>query len=68
MPRLDKKPRIIDCKAEDNQYLHKDFHGVLSYAIKYLSDNYGLESVDEYLTQVARTYYKPLTEKLKTEK
>ncbi|MFI4913091.1 MAG: hypothetical protein ACIAQZ_15640 [Sedimentisphaeraceae bacterium JB056] len=57
--------KVIDCKASDNEYLHKDFHGALCYAIKYLEDNYGTESVEEYLQQVARTYYKPLTDELK---
>ncbi|MFI4910283.1 MAG: hypothetical protein ACIAQZ_01305 [Sedimentisphaeraceae bacterium JB056] len=60
-----KDKKVIDCKASDNEYLHKDFHGALCYAIKYLEDNYGIESVKQYLKQVARTYLKPLTESLK---
>ena len=61
------KIKVIDCKASDNEYMHKDFHGALCYAIKYLEDNYGLDSVEEYLQQVAKTYFSPLTEKLKSE-
>jgi hypothetical protein len=57
--------KVIDCKASDNTYLHQDFHGALCYAIKYLEDNYGTESVEQYLRQVARTYFKPLTDSLK---
>lgn len=57
--------KVIDCKASDNEYLHKDFHGALCYAIKYLEDNYGIESVEQYLKQVARTYFKPLSDSLK---
>ena len=34
---------ILEQKASDNQYLHKDFHGALCYAIKYLDDNFGEE-------------------------
>ncbi len=30
------KIKVLDCKASDNEYLHKDFHGALCYAIKYL--------------------------------
>ena len=59
------KIKVIDRKASDNEYMHKDFHGALCYAIKYLEDNYGLGSVEQYLQQVARTYFSPLTEKLK---
>ncbi len=60
-----KEIKVIDCKASDNEYLHRDFHGSLSYAIKYVEDNYGIEGVEEYLQQVARTYFKPLSDNLK---
>ena len=59
--------KIIDRKASDNKYLHKDFHGALCYAIKYLDENYGHDATKEYLRQVAKTYFAPLTEKLKAE-
>lgn len=59
--------KIIDCKQSDNEYLHKDFHGALCYAIKYLDDNLGQNTTEEYLVQVGRTYFKPLSEKLKKE-
>jgi hypothetical protein len=65
----DKHPKIktVEHSASDNEYLHKDFHGVLCYAIKYLDDNYGKNATEEYLRQVGRTYFAPLTEKLKKE-
>jgi hypothetical protein len=53
--------KVIDCKASDNEYLHKDFHGALCYSIKYLDDTHGEEATEEYLRQVARTYYAPLS-------
>ena len=56
--------KVIDRKASDNEYMHKDFHGALCYAIKYLDDNYGHDATKEYLQQVARTYFVPLTEDL----
>ncbi len=62
---MGKDIKVIDCKASDNQYLHKDFHGALCYAIKYLEDNYGIESVEQYLSQVAATYFKPLSDNLR---
>jgi hypothetical protein len=64
---MKKQIRVIDCKQSDNEYLHKDFHGALCYAIKYLDDNFGHKAVEEYLIQVARTYFAPLSEKLKKE-
>lgn len=57
--------KVLDCKASDNQYLHKDFHGGLCYAIKYLDEKFGQDATVEYLQQVARTYFAPLTAKLK---
>ena len=54
-------------EASDNEYMHKDFHGALCYAIKYLDDNYGQGATKEYLQQVARAYFVPLTENLKTQ-
>lgn len=57
--------KVLDCKQSDHEYLHKDFHGALCYAIKYLDDNLGIEATDEYLKIVAETYFKPLSEKLK---
>lgn len=59
--------KALDCKASDNEYLHKDFHGALCYSIKYLDDNYGQEATREYLEQVGRTYYRPLSEKMERE-
>jgi hypothetical protein len=61
------KIKVIDCKQSDNEYLHKDFHGALCYAIKYLDDNFGEKATKEYLVQVGKTYFKPLSEKLKQE-
>lgn len=61
------KIKVIDRQASDNEYMHKDFHGVLCYAIKYLDDNYGQAATQEYLKQVAKTCFAPLTEKLRVE-
>ena len=59
--------KTVDRKASDNTYMHKDFHGALCYAIKYLEDHFGDDAVTEYLRQVATTCFAPLTEKLKAE-
>jgi predicted ArsR family transcriptional regulator len=59
--------RVLDCKAGEHDYLHKDFHGALCYGIKYLDDHYGPEATAEFLRQVARSYYAPLSEQLKKE-
>ena len=52
--------------ACDNEYLHKDFHGALSVSLDYLLEKYGDESVREYLSQFAASYYAPLIKNLKS--
>ena len=59
--------KVMERTASDNEYLHKDFHGGLCYAIKYLDVNFGQQATEEYLIQVARTYFWPLSQKLKKE-
>ncbi len=59
------KKKVLACKASDNIYLHKDFHGALCYSIKYLEDKLGPKDLKEFLQQVGETYFAPLSEKLK---
>jgi hypothetical protein len=58
--------KSLRCKASDNKYLHKDFHGALSTGIEYLHSKYGEEAVREYLARFAGNYYSPVTEGLRT--
>jgi len=44
---------------------HKDFHGCLSFGLKFLAENYGPAEVEAYLRRVARTVYAPLIESMK---
>lgn len=62
---MQKQFQIMDQKAADHDYLHKDFHGALSYAILYLDKTFGLQATIEYLQQVGRTCYAPLSAQIK---
>jgi hypothetical protein len=53
---------VMRRKADQNEYLHKDFHGALSVGIDYIEQQYGEEAVREYLWQFATAFYAPLTE------
>lgn len=55
---------VMERRAADNEYLHKDFHGALSSALIYLEERFGPEAVHEYLRQFARKFYAPLREEL----
>ncbi len=59
--------QVMDRRASDNEYLHKDFHGALSAGIEYLHSHYGPQAVRDYLGQFTRAYYAPLREKLQRE-
>ena len=62
-----KNIRILELNRKDNEYLHKDFHGALCYAIKYLDQTYGQDATAEYLKQVGRETFSPLIAALKKE-
>jgi hypothetical protein len=56
--------QIIEQKASDNIYFHRDFHIALNYGIEYLYKSFGEEAVREYLMQFANTYFEPLKKSL----
>jgi hypothetical protein len=56
---------VMERRAADNPYLHKDFHGALSCGIDYLESHYGEAAVRQYLRDFALAYYAPLREALK---
>ena len=45
--------------------VHKDFHGCLSFGLKFLAENYGPAEVEDYLRRVARNVYAPLIQRLR---
>jgi len=57
--------RILERKASENEYLHKDFHGALCYAIKYLDEFYGRKSTKEFLHNLGTKVYSPLITQMK---
>lgn len=62
-----KELRVLDCRASDHRYLHKDFHGALCYSIKYLDETHGPEATRSYLRRVGENNYKPLIRELRAE-
>ena len=45
--------------------VHKDFHGCLSFGLKFLEQNFGPTELEEYLRRLARNVYAPLIESLR---
>lgn len=59
--------RVMERKAADNKYLHRDFHKSMDLGLAYLGANYGDEGVEEYLRDFALGYYAPLIERIRQE-
>ena len=59
--------QLLDRTASEGEYLHRDFHGALCYAIAYLDRRHGPQVTRRYLQQVGRTCYAPLIERLAAE-
>ena len=51
---------VMDRRAADNRYLHKDFHAALNCGIRYLGERFGEEAVRDYLYDFSRQWYAPL--------
>lgn len=42
---------VMDRKASDNEYFHRQFHASMSNGIEYVGINYGEDAITEYLTE-----------------
>jgi len=51
---------VVDRRAGDNKYLHREFHNYMSMGVDYLGRHFGRETVERYLTRFAHNYYSPL--------
>lgn len=51
---------------EDNE-LHKDFHGTTNTTLNYIADKYGVEALKEILRKTGRDVYKSIHDKLKND-
>lgn len=64
---IDENTKIMDRKASENEYFHRDFHSSLNMGIDYLGKNYGEDAVAEYLEIYTRNVYKPVLETIKVD-
>lgn len=55
MPR-----QVMDRRASDNKYLHKDFHGAMLCGLDYVFERYGQEGLEACVRQTASALYGPL--------
>lgn len=57
---------IMDRRAADNAYLHRDFHISMKMALDYCHQRYGDEGVLEYLRTFSSRYFKPLSDEIRS--
>ncbi len=58
---------VMERRAADNPYLHKDFHSALHGGIVYLHQHYGEAAVRDYLREFSRRWHAPLRQRLLAE-
>ena len=51
-------------RYQENNELHRDFHGSTNLAIHYLAENYGVEAAKAVLRRTGREVYKSIHDKL----
>ncbi len=61
---LSQSRKIMERKASDNKYLHKDFHVSMNMLLTYIYENFGKKELINYLSQYAEAFYKPLNQEL----
>ena len=48
---IDEDTEIMDRKASENEYFHRDFHSGMNLGMQYLGEKYGVEAIRSYLTR-----------------
>ncbi|MBQ4518015.1 MAG: hypothetical protein II997_05475 [Clostridia bacterium] len=63
---IDDTKEVLDMKAEDNKYLHRDFHLIGDMALKYCGETFGDSVVIDFLTSYTKNYYAPQIEQIQS--
>ena len=51
-------------RYQENNELHRDFHGTTNMTMDYIAENYGVEALKEILRKTGRDVYKSIHDKL----
>ena len=63
---MEKEHLIMERRAADNKYLHRDFHVTADIGISYVGEHFGDEGVKEYMVQYAKSFYSRLANEVKS--
>ena len=67
MRSIDETKTVVDMRADDNKYLHRDFHLSGDLALKYCGEMFGDGEVIGFLREFTKNYYSPQIERIKRE-
>lgn len=62
---VDGDTEVMDRKASENEYFHRDFHSSMNMGIHYVGEHYGMDGVRSYLTQYTDHVYKATMQDMK---
>lgn len=57
--------KVMERRAADNEYLHRDFHAAFLHGMRYVKDRFGEDGLDDYLRKTADAVYGPLAERIR---
>ena len=58
---------VMERRAQDNKYLHREFHNYMNMGVEYLGNRFGEGAVCAYLSRFARNYYAPLIKRVRAQ-
>lgn len=64
---VDDDTEIMDRRAGDNEYFHKEFHNIMNEAINYVGTKFGNKGIKKCLGRYAKKAYNKLTEEIKSQ-
>lgn len=64
---VDEHTEIMDRKAAENEYFHRDFHSSMNMGIEYVGAHYGLAGVREFLRRYTEHVYGPVFSAMSTD-
>lgn len=62
---LDENTEVMERKASENEYFHRDFHSSMNMGIHYVGEHYGMEGVCSYLTQYTNHVYRAVMQDMR---
>ena len=62
---VDEDTVVMERKASENEYFHRDFHSSMNMGIHYVGENYGMEGVRDYLTRYTNNVYRTVLHDMK---